>query len=353
VVIAPEAIDDLVAVLVGRGYQVVGPTIRDGAIVVDEVSGRGDLPVGWGDRQGPGTYELVRHDDAALFGYAVGPQTARHYLDPPRRRVWSASYHGGRFVVEEEPPPTTRYALLGVRPCELAAIAVQDRILRDGHVPDPTYTALRDASFVVVVNCGAPADTCFCTSLGTGPAAASGFDLALTEITDPPHRLLVEAATPAGADVLATLLTRPATDTDVAAARAVVARSAERITRRIDPHEARDVLAANLDHPTGTRWPRGACPVPTARWSAPPASAARSRTSPRSTASTRSRSSAGTRASRSTTRTCTAPDRCGPTSARATASGSPTSSRPGGISSAGPVASVAGGASPGARPGST
>lgn len=251
VVVTPEAVDDLVAALVARGYTVVGPTVRDGAIALEEVRGRADLPVGWGDRQEAGTYRLVRRDDAALFGYAVGPQSARRYLTPPRRRLWSASYHDGRFEVVDEPPPAVKYAFLGLRACELAAMAVQDRTFRDGRVADPAYMATRDASFVVAVNCGTPAATCFCTSMGTGPAVESGHDLALTEILEPPHRLVVEAATARGAEVLATLPGTPATGDDVSAARAVVAHSTEQITRRLDPHEARDVLAANLDHP---RW---------------------------------------------------------------------------------------------------
>jgi len=250
-VVAPEALDDLVAALAARGYTVVGPTVRDGAVVLDQVSGRADLPVGWGDAQEAGTYRLVPRGDDALFGYAVGPHSPRRFLSPPRRRLWSATRRDGRLVFEEVEPPPTRYAFLGVRACELAAIDVQDRVFRTGATPDPTYVALRDAAFVVAVNCGAPAPTCFCTSMGTGPAVERGHDLALTEILDPPHRLLVEAASAAGRELLAALPHRPAADGDVAAARAVVDGSAERMTRRMDPAAARDVLAANLEHP---RW---------------------------------------------------------------------------------------------------
>jgi hypothetical protein len=34
--------------LVGRGYTVVGPTIRDGAIVLAELACADELPYGWG-----------------------------------------------------------------------------------------------------------------------------------------------------------------------------------------------------------------------------------------------------------------------------------------------------------------
>jgi formate hydrogenlyase subunit 6/NADH:ubiquinone oxidoreductase subunit I len=248
-VIAPEVVDDLVGALAARGYRVIGPTVRDGAIVLDEVRGRSDLPVGWGDRQEAGTYRLVPRDDQALFGYALGPQSPRRFLDPPRRRVLSVHRRDGRLHFDEEPPPEVRYAFLAVRACEVAALRIQDRVFHEGAAADPSYRTARAASFVVAVNCGAPAATCFCTSTGTGPAVETGHDLALTEILEPPHRLLAEPGTDRGREVLAELAGRPATAADVAAARAVVAHSADTMTRQLDPVAARDTLAANLEHP--------------------------------------------------------------------------------------------------------
>ena len=46
-----------------------------------------------------------------------------------------------------------------------------------------TRRAAKDA-FIVAVNCFEPGGTCFCVSMGTGPKAESGYDLALTEILD-------------------------------------------------------------------------------------------------------------------------------------------------------------------------
>lgn len=43
------------AALWGHGYRVVGPTVRDQAIVYGEVREVADLPVGWTDRPGAGT----------------------------------------------------------------------------------------------------------------------------------------------------------------------------------------------------------------------------------------------------------------------------------------------------------
>ena len=57
------------------GYEVVGPTLEDQAIVYDKISSVEDLPIGWGDEQAPGEYRLRKRDDRALFGYNLGPQS--------------------------------------------------------------------------------------------------------------------------------------------------------------------------------------------------------------------------------------------------------------------------------------
>ena len=72
------------------------------------------------------------------------------------------------------PPPERPLAIVGARPCELAALDVLDRVLAGGEVPDDRYTARRAGSLVVAVECGKPSSTCFCTSMGTGPDAGRG-----------------------------------------------------------------------------------------------------------------------------------------------------------------------------------
>ena len=253
---ADRAVDELIRALVRRGFVVIAPTVRDGAIVLDQVHDVSALPIGWTDEQEAATYRLRRGDGRSLFAYAVGPSSPRRFLSPPSRTLWSAvRVDDGFELVDDvvEPPP---YAFVGVRVCEMAAIAVQDRVLRDGPHPDPSYVEARERAFFVGVNCGSPAATCFCTSMGTGPAIGSGHDLAVTELLDGVrHELVVEVGSERGAEVLAELQSivswRTATDDDVGAVRDVVAGSVERMTRRLDPVGARDVLISNLEHP---RW---------------------------------------------------------------------------------------------------
>jgi len=250
-VIGTEGLDALVRALGDRGYRVLGPILRDGAIVYDELESADDLPIGWTDEQAPGRYRLARRDDDARFGYAVGPHSWKQFLFPARIRLWRARRENGELAVEEEERDETPLAFFGVRACELHGIGVQDRVLLEGRYVDGDYAARRKDGFVVAVNCFEPAGTCFCVSMGTGPKASGGYDLALTEILDGEHRFLVEVGTERGAEVLEGVSYREAVGADLDAAAAAVGRAAERMGRELDTTDIRDLLARNLEHP---RW---------------------------------------------------------------------------------------------------
>jgi sulfhydrogenase subunit beta (sulfur reductase) len=251
-VIAPQGLDGLVETLRRRGYRVLGPVVRDGAIVYDDLASAEELPIGWTDRQEAGTYRLERRGDEARFGYAVGPHSWKRFLFPPRVRLWRAHVNGDSSPeITEEPLDTTPLAFIGVRACELHAIEIQDRVFTGGRYVDDDYAARRDGAFLVAVNCFEPGGTCFCTSMGTGPKAESGYDLSLSELLDSEHRFLVEAGSERGAEVLAELAGRPAAGADLDEAEASVAAAAGRMGRTMDTFDIRDLLARNLEHP---RW---------------------------------------------------------------------------------------------------
>jgi ferredoxin len=234
-----------------RGYRIVGPKVRDGAIVYDDLDGVADLPQGWTDEQAPGRYRLARRDDAALFGYAVGPHSWKAFLHPSVQRLWTARREGDAVTVTPEPTSAERFAFIGVRACELKAIEIQDRVFVGGAHIDPHYRARREGAFIVAVNCAEAAGTCFCVSMGSGPKVEAGYDLALTEITEGEHRFVVEAGSEAGRQVLAELQAHAAMDGDLDAAEAVVQRTAASMGRQMRSDDLRELLAANLEHP---RW---------------------------------------------------------------------------------------------------
>src|SRR5271166_5844096 len=118
-----DALDELFAALHRRGYTVVGPTVREQAIVYGEIDSCADLPIGWTDEQEGGHYRLRRREDDALFGYNVGPHSWKRYQLPPQTRLWRARREADGALTELEPEPTVapRYAFVGARSCELHA----------------------------------------------------------------------------------------------------------------------------------------------------------------------------------------------------------------------------------------
>ena len=251
-VLAPDGLQALIHALKRRGFRVVGPVVRDQAIVYDEIASIADLPRGWTDEQDGGRYRLVERGDEELFGYAVGPHSWKRLLHPPVQRLWRAEHDGAAVRVVPEPAPAERLAFIGVRSCELHAIAIQDKVLVEGAYPDPHYKARREGAFIVAVNCGTAGGTCFCVSMDTGPKARAGFDLALTEIlVEGRHGFLVEAGSDGGRALLAELPQRAATPADHAAAAAAIARAAGAMGRQMSADDVPALLLRNLDHP---RW---------------------------------------------------------------------------------------------------
>ena len=176
-----EALHELIPTLETRGYQVIGPALRDGAIVYEKIRRWEDLPAGWGDQQEAGRYRLQKLGGGELFGYTLAPQSWKRFLHPPEVRLFEARRENGGFRILDQPAEAPRYAFLGVRACELAAMALQDRVLLHDRFADPVYQGRRDQVFLIAVHCTHAAATCFCASLDTGPKARGGFDLALTE----------------------------------------------------------------------------------------------------------------------------------------------------------------------------
>jgi ferredoxin len=244
-----ELIDELNA----RGYEVWAPVVQDDVVGHDRIESVEELPVGWTDEQAPGRYRLVPRSDQSRFGYAVGPQSWKELLQPARTKVWTMTREeSGSLRIRMARTESVPRAFLGVRPCEMAAIHKQDRILREGPHVDPSYDALRSGSFIITVNCTDPAATCFCSSMGTGPGAGPGHDLALTELLEGGSvRFVVDIGSERGAGLIDAVQKRRATDVEIQAARAVVEAAEAVITRTLDAEGVRDVLYQNLE---STRW---------------------------------------------------------------------------------------------------
>ncbi|MFG3259839.1 4Fe-4S dicluster domain-containing protein [Streptomyces sp. NPDC048172] len=252
-VLGKDGLDALIRVLAEEGRTVIGPTVRDGAVVLAPLESGDQLPYGWGVELEAGRYRLRPREDGAAFAHSAGPNSWKTFLHPQRERQWTAERGAdGGMTVTTEAPDAPAYAFLGVRPCDLRAIAVQDRVLASGRYREGGYQERRRGAFLIVAECTEPGATCFCVSMGSGPGAQGGFDLALTEVVDDEgHRFLVRAGSEEGARVLARLPRRPADAATREEAERAVAAARERMGRAMPPVDLRALMGASTE---AARW---------------------------------------------------------------------------------------------------
>jgi ferredoxin len=247
---ALPSLEHLVHHLVEAFDEVIGPVVHDGVIRLRPITTAGELPVEVTDEQEAATYRLRTTSGLRRFGYGPGPDSLKTLVHPPRTPVWTMRRRDGSIIVEQADHPVSRRAVLGVRACDLRALAILERTQTGGPHPDPAFLAHRAGLFLVVVDCEHPAPTCFCDTANGGPTATSGYDLALTEL-DGPHgpTYIVRAGTGAGERLVESLRLEPADPEHVRIAERLRAQCEHEHIRELPDHAAAAVRQP--DHP---RW---------------------------------------------------------------------------------------------------
>jgi Fe-S-cluster-containing hydrogenase component 2 len=250
--IETDGLPSLVSAILDVGYRLLGPALSDGAIVYKDLESAEALPAGQEDEQAPGIYRIQKGNSEALFSYIVGPHSWKRFLHPPRIRLACYDRELNPIPETDSEDKVQPLAFFGVRPCEIAAIRIQDQVFLEGPYIDREYESNRKNLLIVAVDCSRPAQTCFCASMGTGPSAHEGFDLALTEIhlEDEPY-FLVRVGTEIGERLLEAVPHRPANAEEISQRNAVLARAERRLQRSLDTTGLPELLRRNFDHP---RW---------------------------------------------------------------------------------------------------
>ncbi len=245
-----EQLESLVQALRDRGTTVIGPTRRDHTIVHDELTSVAELPAGLADEQDGGQYRLVDTGTSEVFAFSTPSESWKRFLYPERTLLIRARRANGEVHVTEPEPGADDVAFFGIRSCDLAALDRLDAVFIDPAATDPTYASRRTATFIVAAACNRPGGTCFCASMNTGPTPSAGYDLMIRELTEPEHRFIVEAGTERGADLLASLDSRPADAQERTRAADAHASAVDAMGRSLDP-EAPGAAAATPEH---ARW---------------------------------------------------------------------------------------------------
>ena len=132
--------------------------------------------------EGPNGPQFERDAEPASMALRVPrpAESLKSVLFPARERV--AVYPDAEASAEPDVDPNMPQVIVGGRGCDLRAIELLDKIFIQDDFVDPFYTARKECSLLVSVDCTVLADTCFCNLVGGVPYAESGFDVNLSPI---------------------------------------------------------------------------------------------------------------------------------------------------------------------------
>ncbi len=228
------------------GFRLIGPTVRDGSVILGTLEKISELPIGRLLDQKAGNSRLLPTHSADYFACTVGPDSWKRYLFPARSDLLTARRNGDGWIFTPASDDSPPFAFIGVKSCDLHAIALQDEVFVNGTIGDPHYAHRRQRVFMLAVNCSTAASTCFCTSMSTGPHVRSGFDLALTEL---PDSFVMEIGSEAGSNALAGIDWQPASAFDLGRAAQVTQRTERLIQRQVTTSDLPQLLYERIDHP--------------------------------------------------------------------------------------------------------
>ena len=242
---------DLLNNLRKNGYQIIGPKLKDEAIVYDFIDGFEDLPVGYSDLQNNGYYRVHKEDDRSLFSnYTVGQNSIKQFIFPACKTILKIKNENSSFQIESNSDKIPKFAFIGIRPCELAALKIQDKILTQGKYIDNDYFQIRQNMLIIAVNCSNPGNTCFCESMKTGPFASDGFDLALSEILNQNgNYFIIQAGSDKGAEIISAIKTSQPTDKQLSAERNLLEEAVLKFSRKLSIDNLKDLLFNQFDNP--------------------------------------------------------------------------------------------------------
>jgi sulfhydrogenase subunit beta (sulfur reductase) len=176
----------------------------------------------------------------------------RNTVIPPKEnfllnmeKMFDFHKEGGSYSLEVPAAEVRKQLIFGIRPCDARAISIIDMVFKDAY-EDMYYLSRRENSVLVGIGCLNPYDSCFCTSLGLGPAEATDVDLMLTDIGD---YFLIEEVTDKGKEVLAKVEgIEEATANDETRAGEVKDAAVQKVTRKIDVEEIKKRLPSAFDN---------------------------------------------------------------------------------------------------------
>lgn len=157
--ISEQNLNTLLDQLIAAGTRVVAPRMNAGTPLYEPLSNSGEMI----------TDQLPR-------------RSAKEAFFPVCEDIMSYEKQGQKVELQDiDPSRFPETVLVGVRPCDAAAIPVLDAVFSWDY-KDEFFLERRKKTTIVGLACTTSDDACFCTSVGLSPAEAKGSDLFLTPL---------------------------------------------------------------------------------------------------------------------------------------------------------------------------
>lgn len=251
-ILSKKQLKQLFALLKQEAFSLIGPVVKDGVISYEEVPVLEELASSVQDKQSPAFYSLKKTNKPYFFSYANGFSSLKKFFFPAQRELFSLKRDKNkRFNIFYPDKPNKKLAFFGIKPCDLAALVVQDKIFMEGDYQDIYYQNLRKNSFIVVANCTHPSENCFCTSFNTGPAVKNkeSLDISLTEILEADkHYFIAEAFSERAREYFRKLKVPLAKEKDKKMFNKTIEKSARKIKKRVNEEEIKKFFPLSYEN---------------------------------------------------------------------------------------------------------
>ena len=194
------------------------------------------------------SFESISTTKDLWLNYPTTILPPKKFFTPPRETIFM--FQGDKISKIEDMIPQEKQVLLGVHACDMASFTFLDRVFL-GFRSDPRYLRRRNNFLIFALTCKEVSDTCFCQSMGTGPAALSGFDVLMTDLGG---RYLLEASSNEGNELLRSLGLQQATPEDFEAKRGCLENLKGQFKKVVDRVGLVELAYNNQEHPVWKKY---------------------------------------------------------------------------------------------------
>jgi len=157
-----EHLNKLIDTLNDNGVRVVAPSKNDAGMVLYA--------------------EVSSATDNLSFDEVIGRYSPKDSFFPQTETLLTYRKEGKDVKVSSEAPAVRETVLLGVRPCDAAAMTSLNKIFTWDYI-DNLFTERINEAIIISMACNIADEYCFCTSVGLAPDGKEGSDVLLRKTT--------------------------------------------------------------------------------------------------------------------------------------------------------------------------